>query len=604
MNVVGLLSGGKDSCYSLQKCVNHGHRIAALANLYPSKDEQKDSFMYQTQGWEVLPAIAECMGVPLVRRAIRGMSLDRALVYSGTEKEDEVEDLYELLKEVKERFPVIDAVCCGAILSTYQRTRVENVCERLGLTSLAFLWNRDQVGLLKEMVEEKVGAVLVKVCSFGLNASHLGKSIAELAGYFEKIEKEFGFHACGEGGEYETLTLDCPLFVKGRIVLDETRVVVLEDRAFSPIAVFDIIKFHIEAKPQHVHLERKVSKPARVFRDGGVLERKLSQDLSSVQTQLVRFERNNIFVLGPFFAKKGEAYANALAPLRECAAQVGFVHLYMSDLSEFQLANDAFESIFFGETPPSRATVEMNGLGEDVAFVVTAVLSKSPKKVLLVRSISEWAPMCIGPYAQCNVLNDRVALVSGQIALDPLTMKIHVSSLSEQLELCARHSRNVLIDRQIVANPEFPATTLGAIIYISATELDGVSVSDCLKIMTETMVSLNDSSDFDYRLAKFTNILVVFVSRLPRNARCEIETTASVFRSLPEMDEVAPRVRIDDTSFDGAEDWTRVFFNRRHQPITKKTHDCTYIPVDSLANWDLKTKTFVLSAQMTYTVLF
>ncbi len=36
-------------------------------------------------------------------------------------------------------------VSAGAILSDYQRVRVESVCSRLGLTSLAFLWRRDQV---------------------------------------------------------------------------------------------------------------------------------------------------------------------------------------------------------------------------------------------------------------------------------------------------------------------------------------------------------------------------------------------------------------------------------------------------------------------------
>lgn len=39
---------------------------------------------------------------------------------------DEVEDLYELLKEIKENENV-SGVACGAILSDYQRVRVENV---------------------------------------------------------------------------------------------------------------------------------------------------------------------------------------------------------------------------------------------------------------------------------------------------------------------------------------------------------------------------------------------------------------------------------------------------------------------------------------------
>lgn len=36
---------------------------------------------------------------------------------------------------------------------------------------------------------------------------------------------------CGEGGEYESLTLDCPLFRRGRIVLDSWQVrPLLEER--------------------------------------------------------------------------------------------------------------------------------------------------------------------------------------------------------------------------------------------------------------------------------------------------------------------------------------------------------------------------------------
>ena len=47
--------------------------------------------------------------------------------------EDEVEDLYELLREIKTIHPEVQAVSCGAIVSNYQRVRVENVCIRLGI---------------------------------------------------------------------------------------------------------------------------------------------------------------------------------------------------------------------------------------------------------------------------------------------------------------------------------------------------------------------------------------------------------------------------------------------------------------------------------------
>ena len=54
-----------------------------------------------------------------------------------------------------------------------------------------------------------------QVASFGLHPEkHLGRSLARLRPFFESLHSRCGFHVCGEGGEYETLTLDCPLFVR------------------------------------------------------------------------------------------------------------------------------------------------------------------------------------------------------------------------------------------------------------------------------------------------------------------------------------------------------------------------------------------------------
>lgn len=43
LNVVGLLSGGKDSCYNLCHCAALGHNIVALATLAPP--EGKGEFL-------------------------------------------------------------------------------------------------------------------------------------------------------------------------------------------------------------------------------------------------------------------------------------------------------------------------------------------------------------------------------------------------------------------------------------------------------------------------------------------------------------------------------------------------------------------------------
>ena len=52
MKFVALLSGGKDSCFNIMKCVEYGHELAALANLYPEDplQDEVNSFMYQSAG--------------------------------------------------------------------------------------------------------------------------------------------------------------------------------------------------------------------------------------------------------------------------------------------------------------------------------------------------------------------------------------------------------------------------------------------------------------------------------------------------------------------------------------------------------------------------
>lgn len=76
--------------------------------------EECDSFMYQSVGVRCVGNIAEAMRVPLYTRIISGSSLNTTAHYSKPLKDDEVEDLYHLLKEVK--------VCVYSIMNFFQLT--------------------------------------------------------------------------------------------------------------------------------------------------------------------------------------------------------------------------------------------------------------------------------------------------------------------------------------------------------------------------------------------------------------------------------------------------------------------------------------------------
>ena len=101
------------------------------------------------------------------------------------------------------------------------------------------------------MIENRVDARIVKIACMGLQEKrHLGKSIAELQPAFESFKTKFGFNVCGEGGEYETGVMDCPLFPRFKIEA-ETRVsaenpdvihVTLDPNEIAPVAFIRFVE--------------------------------------------------------------------------------------------------------------------------------------------------------------------------------------------------------------------------------------------------------------------------------------------------------------------------------------------------------------------------
>ena len=55
MKFLALVSGGKDSIYSIQECVRNGHELVACVHLGAPVSVEEESFMYQTAASEVLP---------------------------------------------------------------------------------------------------------------------------------------------------------------------------------------------------------------------------------------------------------------------------------------------------------------------------------------------------------------------------------------------------------------------------------------------------------------------------------------------------------------------------------------------------------------------
>jgi len=381
------------------------------------------------------------------------------MAYDAACPGDEVEDLFELLRDVKEQFPEVQAVSSGAVLSTYQRLRVENVCARLGLTSLAYLWQRPQDEVLDSMVQDEVEAVLVKVASMGLKPAYLGRTIQDLQPTFEDLHEQFGFHVCGEGGEYETVTLDCPLF-KRRIVLDEVERIMVDDVPFAPVAVLHIKALHTQAKPDSEPWPpsdaTSAAQPPQPPRDAHGAVEQTSTAVTAFPPEPTYSTSGTLAFVSGCRAPDGcedavigvqsacETLARVLGEHGQTLRDVAFVSLTVADMTQFGAVNAAYCGFFEGFPAPSRACVEAS-LPAGCHVCISAVVAKEPRAVLHVRSISKWAPVCIGPYAQCNMLADKTCVVAGQIALDPASMVLaHESDAAAQLELALKHCLAIL----------------------------------------------------------------------------------------------------------------------------------------------------------------
>jgi predicted ATP pyrophosphatase (TIGR00289 family) len=195
MHVAALVTGGKDSTLALFRALKKGYEVKNLAAMLPRRE---DSWMFHFPNISLVDLFAEAVGIPLVKAETSGI------------KERELEDLKNLLSTLD-----VEGVVSGAISSQYQKKRIDKICRELNLESIAPLWHEDPIKLLKEMIASGFQVVIVGVYAYGFNINWLGRKIdLEALNDLVELNKKYGISPVGDGGEYETLVLDAPIFRK------------------------------------------------------------------------------------------------------------------------------------------------------------------------------------------------------------------------------------------------------------------------------------------------------------------------------------------------------------------------------------------------------
>lgn len=200
-----LLSSGKDSIYAAYTMIKQNYEVGCFITI---KSSNPDSYMFHTPTIDMVKLQAESMKIPLIIQDTKG------------EKEKELEDLKKAIKKAKEDYK-IEGVVTGALFSNYQRDRIEKICDELSLKIFSPLWHINQETEMREIIREGFEFIMTKIAAEGLNKNWLNKKVDnEMIDKLVELKNKISLNVAGEGGEFETLVLDGPIFNK-RISIDK-----------------------------------------------------------------------------------------------------------------------------------------------------------------------------------------------------------------------------------------------------------------------------------------------------------------------------------------------------------------------------------------------
>lgn len=197
MKLALLLSGGKDSVYSGFLAKKFNHKLVCAISIF---SENKDSYMFHTPSISKVEKQAEVMSLPLLIQKTKGV------------KEQELKDLERAIILAKKKYK-IQGIVTGAIQSVYQSSRIQKICNKLNLECFNPLWQTSELDYLNDLIKNKFKVILTGVFAYPFDGKWLGREInKKFIEEIKKLNEKYKISMIGEGGEFETFVLNCPLF--------------------------------------------------------------------------------------------------------------------------------------------------------------------------------------------------------------------------------------------------------------------------------------------------------------------------------------------------------------------------------------------------------
>ncbi len=203
MEIACLFSGGKDSTFGAYYAKKN-YQLKYLVTAKP----KEDSYMFHYPNIELTKIQAKLIGVKQI------------FYESCSKKEKEVEELKQIISNLK-----IDSIVAGAVASEYQKSRILKIAKELNLKLISPIWKINQVEYLRKLISLGFKIIITGVGAEGLTRDWLGREIDEnCVKDLIELNKKFKISIVGEGGEYESFVLDCPIFSKKIEILEVNKI--------------------------------------------------------------------------------------------------------------------------------------------------------------------------------------------------------------------------------------------------------------------------------------------------------------------------------------------------------------------------------------------
>ena len=177
-----------------------GHDVVCLISILP---EISDSLLFHFPNIHLTEILAQAIDLPI-----------RNFQSKTSRLENEMSVLENALSVVKGEFD-IEGIVHGGISSKFQKSNFEKACENLELPVYSPLWGLNPRKYLNTLIDEKFKITIVGVSALGLGKEWLGITLNhEYVMRLESLSLKYGFNINFEGGEAETLVVDCPIYKK------------------------------------------------------------------------------------------------------------------------------------------------------------------------------------------------------------------------------------------------------------------------------------------------------------------------------------------------------------------------------------------------------